>query len=717
PQQLQDEITEINYNLANYGHIPYGKSLQGTLYLPETENNSSEQDYKACSLIKDNHRLAGAKLAIIFDDKEDEKIQQVILMDDHFNYAVKPNKDSQKENFQKPYENCLSNGRYCSAQKELSAIQSKQTIQEVLRQCIIYQKLSSQWWDYVIQFGNNCIDSDDINECSQKVMKQETLLMNHQFMNIFVPALQHYLSIVKTLMIIGLILKMNLLSLENFNENSHKQPILNSPRSLEACKRQGIRPQELIVKTQQEIKQLYKDKSLDKKSLELKQNHCEERRKEKIRILLEERAQIIEEEKMGLWEYDDQGQIRVRKLFNHTNLLNYIQYNKHSQSKIGNKYQSSIGASNSSVIEREKRQLEKIKLRQQKEIEQMLDHEVKMQQIRQQNEQKQQLERNKELEREHELMIKRKEVNKFINFCLIQKNKIQQEELKRQMEIEQRQKQEKLEQEQKQRQLLMYQKEQIKAQQEEERRKEREREYIQREEERKQKQLEFQQQIEEKLQQQYQIAEEKRMLMEQKEQIRLMSLQEKTKQQAIQAEAKRLQQLEKLKAAKQKNEQELYKIRENYELKQKQNEEKRHIQEIERQQQFEQAKKRQEQNAIQLKQILENATLKEEERRNEYLRKMTEAEQRKIQLEQEQEIERQKQIQLEHEKELQRQQVKSNNEKLMKEKVEQLEEKYREKEQNVQKVQYIKQAQLIDKTNIESIKRADRQENVQRIQR
>lgn len=58
-----------------------------------------------------------------------------------------------------------------------------------------------------------------------------------------------------------------IISLENFDEHGRSRPILNSPRSIEACKRQGIDPSELLIKTMEEIKRIYKDGSNDKKSL------------------------------------------------------------------------------------------------------------------------------------------------------------------------------------------------------------------------------------------------------------------------------------------------------------------------------------------------------------------------------------------------------------------------------------------------------------------
>jgi len=56
---------------------------------------------------------------------------------------------------------------------------------------------------------------------------------------------------------------------------------------------QGIDPSELIQKSMNQIKELYKGKITDRETLELQYKHHEEKRKEKLRILLEERADII----------------------------------------------------------------------------------------------------------------------------------------------------------------------------------------------------------------------------------------------------------------------------------------------------------------------------------------------------------------------------------------------------------------------------------------
>jgi len=60
-----------------------------------------------------------------------------------------------------------------------------------------------------------------------------------------------------------------------------------SPRSLEACRRQGIDPRELLIRTPAEIKEIFRSKNLDKEGIEQMVLHYEERRREKVRVLLE----------------------------------------------------------------------------------------------------------------------------------------------------------------------------------------------------------------------------------------------------------------------------------------------------------------------------------------------------------------------------------------------------------------------------------------------
>ena len=49
------------------------------------------------------------------------------------------------------------------------------------------------------------------------------------------------------------------INLENFDQEGRSRPIINSPRSIQACLRQGIKPDELIKQPLEAMKKLYPD--------------------------------------------------------------------------------------------------------------------------------------------------------------------------------------------------------------------------------------------------------------------------------------------------------------------------------------------------------------------------------------------------------------------------------------------------------------------------
>ena len=75
--------------------------------------------------------------------------------------------------------------------------------------------------------------------------------------------------------------------MENFDENKRNPPYLNSPRSLDACKRQGIDPSELLYLNMDEFKTTLNEINVDKDLLRLRWEHHEEKRKEKLRVVNE----------------------------------------------------------------------------------------------------------------------------------------------------------------------------------------------------------------------------------------------------------------------------------------------------------------------------------------------------------------------------------------------------------------------------------------------
>ena len=79
---------------------------------------------------------------------------------------------------------------------------------------------------------------------------------------------------------------MQIVSLETFD--AYKSVArLNSPRSVDACKRQGIDPKELLYMSFEDYQNKIKDKKLEKELVRLRWEHHEKKRKEKLRVLTE----------------------------------------------------------------------------------------------------------------------------------------------------------------------------------------------------------------------------------------------------------------------------------------------------------------------------------------------------------------------------------------------------------------------------------------------
>lgn len=79
-------------------------------------------------------------------------------------------------------------------------------------------------------------------------------------------------------------------SLLNFNPSSLSEPILDSPRSLQACRSQGIQPSELLVQSLDSCRKKLPNYPED--LIRVYYNALEERRKMKLELVLEERAKI-----------------------------------------------------------------------------------------------------------------------------------------------------------------------------------------------------------------------------------------------------------------------------------------------------------------------------------------------------------------------------------------------------------------------------------------
>jgi len=85
-------------------------------------------------------------------------------------------------------------------------------------------------------------------------------------------------------------------SLDNFNPFARSEPLLDSPRSLEACKRQGIDPKELVPMSMEDCRKhlgAYTDDLV-----KIYYEAAEERRKYKLKLVSEERNRLLPDQQM-----------------------------------------------------------------------------------------------------------------------------------------------------------------------------------------------------------------------------------------------------------------------------------------------------------------------------------------------------------------------------------------------------------------------------------
>lgn len=147
-------------------------------------------------------------------------------------------------------------------------------------------------------------------------------------------------------------------NLENFNErDTRTKRVLTSPRSIEACRREGVEPSELLVRSRASFAQKGQSASLQRKRHE----HSEIRRRERIAQCRQTRRRIIEQERERQVEdaYQQHGGSGGHE--------------GHGNTTSG----SGLGANDTSdLIKLDEEELERVKRRQQRELEKMLAFEM-----------------------------------------------------------------------------------------------------------------------------------------------------------------------------------------------------------------------------------------------------------------------------------------------------------------------------------------------------
>lgn len=467
----------------------------------------------------------------------------------------------------------------------------------------------------------------------------------------------------------------SLISLENFNASRTKPPYLSSPRSLEACRRLGVDPRELLLRNKHDF--VTEDcKGLDMDAIDLKYNHFMERRQELFDSVVAERLKLMEEESQGLW----------------------------APSKSKGHYDSKASVDSnlsSALIEREKRELERIQRRQQQEIQQIIDHEVKIETIRERNEEKTIKQQEKEERRQASL-----------------REKHQQQEMRKRQEEERKRIQ--AEEEallQKQRAHEEFDRQQKKKEEDALKEKIRRKEAKERERLAAMKREDFQKNTEELLAQQKLRAEERKQELDQKEAKRLAKLEEQQTLRKEQSQQQRAMKAVKLQTAKENLASLLEEQRISFARRQQKNEEKRLQFEEDRKRAVEETKIRSDRKAEEIRRVIQSNQAREEERLLRYNQSRIKLEERQAQLAELKEKELKDKAARAQQKQLKLEMVLEANVANVHQRIEKVLTKQQEKDQAVMKLKSAQKKALIMKKTAEEIKRQDRFDAVKRLGR
>ncbi|RLN96840.1 hypothetical protein BBJ28_00017959 [Nothophytophthora sp. Chile5] len=170
------------------------------------------------------------------------------------------------------------------------------------------------------------------------------------------------------------------ITLENFDEtDAEAHPILTSPRSIEACRMLGVEPEELIHRPLEYFLQLAKGGHTEDRDLVAKRAaRFEKNRRVQLHNVRAQRLELVEAQEEGV-----HGSMSLRT-------RSYC----HSPEGATRLY-NSAGAGSSSfsqreftVIEREKKELERIQRRQALEMQQLLNFELRMAELHRERERK-----------------------------------------------------------------------------------------------------------------------------------------------------------------------------------------------------------------------------------------------------------------------------------------------------------------------------------------
>mmetsp|Transcript_26716 Transcript_26716/g.61561 ORF Transcript_26716/g.61561 Transcript_26716/m.61561 type:complete len:524 (+) Transcript_26716:53-1624(+) len=364
-------------------------------------------------------------------------------------------------------------------------------------------------------------------------------------------------------------------SLEGFDEYNIDQPILTSPRSVEACRRQGIEPEELVFR----YLESFAEKDLSETVQRMRWEHYEGRRREKLSLVRDDRMQLVEQD----WQP--------------------------GQSTKGLGENLNRNENKSTALEREQRQIEAMKARRQADLDQMIAYELKLQEVQQDRMRQQQLEKQKEEQREIERQERVKEW----------------EALRRERELQKAEEEKRAERERKKLAAEEFRREKKRQELEREEEEQRKREAKLRDIEHQQKREQHRLQTQAILEQQQAMIEVRRKEMEEKDKRRLEAMEMQRLAQIVEHEEQRMRTAMRIADAIEAQKNIVLKRRKDYEKRQHESEQRKLQFEQYRQQQLEEARIRGLQKQQEIVMVLDKMESIEEEKREATMRKEREA--------------------------------------------------------------------------------------------
>ena len=153
-------------------------------------------------------------------------------------------------------------------------------------------------------------------------------------------------------------------TLLDFDDSGRTHPVILTPRSLEACKIHGFIPDDLVRKNYSDFAALGISDDVQQKTAD----RYEARRKERLKLVRTERANIVGTHRPASSASAGRRNVSAGRSLATGSLQDPSIQSVHSLGGSGRE---------ATMIEREKKQLEKIQMRQQHELQQMLAYEIK----------------------------------------------------------------------------------------------------------------------------------------------------------------------------------------------------------------------------------------------------------------------------------------------------------------------------------------------------